>query len=779
MRSSFEKLAAACVLALAIGVALPAAAATPAVITEFSVSFSPVSPSGITAGPDGNLWFADINGAIDRITTAGVITEFSSTIGPQGITAGPDGNLWFTDQNNTVGRITTAGVITEFSAPAVSAGITTGPDGNLWFTNIDAGVGRITTVGVVTEFPTGLNPSEPLGITSGPDGNLWFTDFGVPAIGRITTAGVITEFTSGLSSSAIPVGITAGPDGNLWFVNANSSTPAIGRITPAGVITEFSAGLNAGGVPFGITVGRDGNLWFADQQGAIGRITTAGVITEFSQGINSGADPLGITAGPDGNIWFTDNASGSAIGRLVPPTDLLSVSLSGAGAGQVTSMVGTGVTNAGGAITCVSGSSNACSVSFADATTVTLTATAAQGSHFIGWSGAGATAGGCTTTAPCAVPLTGNLDSAVTASFSPNPTENLAVITTGSGGVVSLPSGINCGSGAGVCMASYALGTTVTLNATPAQGFVFSGWSGGGCGGVETCTVTFNELAAPPPNTGSSPPPATVVNATFFARSMSNVTLVSSLLPTSRSVQVGATATSFATIINTSPDTAGFLCQLQPATSIPAAFSFQTTDPATNGLTGTVNTTVTVAPGAAQSFVIGFTPTATFAPTEVAFTFTCANSPAADTITGVNTLLLSASATPTPDLVAISETATDDGILDLPGPTGIGAFALAADNVGATDTITVTANTGGANLPVTIGVCQTVAATGACMAPPSANVTTMVATNATPTFSVFVQGHASVPFQPAANRVFVQFKGSDGTVRGATSVAVRTQAAAG
>ena len=33
---------------------------------------------------------------------------------PSGITAGPDGNLWFTEAAATIGRITPAGTVTEF-----------------------------------------------------------------------------------------------------------------------------------------------------------------------------------------------------------------------------------------------------------------------------------------------------------------------------------------------------------------------------------------------------------------------------------------------------------------------------------------------------------------------------------------------------------------------------------------------------------------------------------------------------------------------------------------
>jgi virginiamycin B lyase len=77
------------------------------------------------------------------ITTAGVVTEFPiPTAGsfPSGITAGPDGNLWFTENGvfaNKIARITTDGHITEFPVPTALSrpfGITTGPDGALWFT---------------------------------------------------------------------------------------------------------------------------------------------------------------------------------------------------------------------------------------------------------------------------------------------------------------------------------------------------------------------------------------------------------------------------------------------------------------------------------------------------------------------------------------------------------------------------------------------------------------------------------------------------------------------
>ena len=58
----------------------------------------------------------------------------------------------------------------------------------------------------------------------------------------------------------------------------------------------------------------------------------------------------------------------------------------------------------------------------------------------------------------------------------------------GVGTVTSSPSGINC---TPTCFASFALGSTVTLNATPTAGSVFTGWTGD-CSGTGACTVPMS-----------------------------------------------------------------------------------------------------------------------------------------------------------------------------------------------------------------------------------------------------------------------------------------------
>jgi streptogramin lyase len=328
-----------------------------AAITEFPLPAgtlqSDTLQSGLTAGPDGNLWFAEgtsAGNAIGRITPSGALTAFPLQAGsgaPGDLTIGPEGNLCFPEFVEiytgsspptptptgvvAIGQITPAGGLTEFPLKAGDlppGSLTVGPDGNLWLPGSYA-ICRITPSGALTEFPLQAGYSNPQSLTPGPDGNLWFTDavasmFG--AIGRITPSGAVTEF-------PLPAGyydslgaLTVGLDGNLWFPESSTAGDAIGRITPAGALAEFPLP-TTGLVPGSLTIGADGNLWFAEGSsagsGAIGRITPSGALAEFPLPTDwtVGPDVPTLTAGPDGNLWFPEyETSGPtiALGRITP-----------------------------------------------------------------------------------------------------------------------------------------------------------------------------------------------------------------------------------------------------------------------------------------------------------------------------------------------------------------------------------------------------------------------------------------------------------------------------
>ena len=164
------------------------------------------------------------------------------------------------------------------------------------------------------------------------------------------------------------------------------------------------------------------------------------------------------------------------------------------------------------------------------------------------------------------------------------------------------------------------------------------------------------------------------------------------VLPASRSIQLGVPASAFATILNAG-NTIAIVCKLAPLPPFEnVPFSFAATDPITNQVVGETSTPVVIPAGVAQSFVFDFRPdVAIFPPADVQLSLGCAGT-SAPVVIGLNTLLLSASPTPVPDIIALAATATPGLTLVIPTSTNAGAFAVATSNVGASGTITVTAD---------------------------------------------------------------------------------------
>jgi hypothetical protein len=335
-------------------------------------------------------------------------------------------------------------------------------------------------------------------------------------------------------------------------------------------------------------------------------------------------------------------------------------------------------------------------------------------------------------------------------------TVSIAKIGTGAGTVVSDLTGIDCGADCSEAYPSIA----VTLTAIAAPGSVFAGWSGGVCMGTHDCTLV---------------PTADTILTAIFVDLASSPPLVAAVLPSSRSASFTAPKTTFATVINAGSATA-MSVRIALNSAVPAFFHFQATDPMTNFPIGTVNTPVDIAAGASQTFVIAVTPSAVISPTELEFSFAGINAAPAPSLVGINTLLFAAAAAFVPDIVALAATLPPDpGIVNIPGANGLGFFAVATVNTGAGGSITASADQGSAILSVNISLCETDPATGQCISGIGPSVTTQINANATPTFGIFVQGTGNVPFDPAANRIFVRFSDVGGVTRGATSVAFRTQ----
>jgi len=216
--------------------------------------------------------------------------------------------------------------------------------------------------------------------------------------------------------------------------------------------------------------------------------TGAGTIMSYCQFPSGGMSNISFNFGTNHtrgvNPWRVASVLQSSAQTHLPldtvaQNHTLSVSRQGTGSGTVTSApVG---------INCGS----TCSASYTAGTPVTLTAQAASGSSFTGWSGA------CSGTADsCNV----SMDSArsVTASFTSAPVQRLITLSksgTGTGSVTSSPSGLICAADCGIASSSFASNTSVTLVAQAASGSTFVGWSGA-CNGTGNCTIPADTSSA-------------------------------------------------------------------------------------------------------------------------------------------------------------------------------------------------------------------------------------------------------------------------------------------
>jgi hypothetical protein len=132
---------------------------------------------------------------------------------------------------------------------------------------------------------------------------------------------------------------------------------------------------------------------------------------------------------------------------------------------------------------------SACTASFPLGSPVRLSGSPASGFYLAGWSG---DCVGSSQTCDLTADESAHVQAQFVVGSAPTPPVSaLTVSYSGEGRVTSSPEGIiDCGSN---CWTSFSGGGHVTLNATPASGFVFDGWAGD-CSGTGSCDVAVTSL---------------------------------------------------------------------------------------------------------------------------------------------------------------------------------------------------------------------------------------------------------------------------------------------
>lgn len=246
--------------------------------------------------------------------------------------------------------------------------------------------------------------------------------------------------------------------------------------------------------------------------------------------------------------------------------------------------------------------------------------------------------------------------------------------------------------------------------------------------------------------------------------------LRSAILPNNRSVTFGNWITAFATLVN--PVSYGRSvtdCRILPPADFSGEFHYQTTDPATNAVTGTPDTPVSLQPGGSQSFLLSFR-SLRVESRSFDLRFDCSNE-STPPATFVNSFQVATTRTPQPDLIHIAVTPTGNGIMEVQRDR-TRAFSVAVINAGGPGNVGITMQRYHAT---SMSFCETDPSNGACVSSRSNQLSVDFARGQIRTFTVFVAANrrGEIPFDPLNSRVGLHFLASGSGEAGTASVALR------
>lgn len=273
-------------------------------------------PNGVAIDAVGNMYIADYNYFIIKVTPEGVATTFAGNSTErgykdgQGVNARFDylggicvdatGNVYVSDKgNNRIRKITPEGLVTTFA----------GNDSNK----------SIDGIGADASF------ADPFPIAADKNGNIYVGDRVSNKIRKITQAGVVSTLAGGGPGSGMYNGAEDGQgvnasfetlqglsidaEGNVYVADANSNR--IRKVTPSGLVSTFAGSNTAGDVdgqdinarfsfPAGIAVDTNGNVFVADfSNHKVRKITPSGLVSTYA-----GSSTIGNTDGASANATF-------------------------------------------------------------------------------------------------------------------------------------------------------------------------------------------------------------------------------------------------------------------------------------------------------------------------------------------------------------------------------------------------------------------------------------------------------------------------------------------
>lgn len=348
--------------------------------------------TGLTLGPGGNLFVSDANGTVRKVTPQGVVVTLAGHPGattpldgngtaaqfvtPCGIAADPQGNLFVLDLAGYLRKVTPAGAVTTvavLSGTALGASIggggTTGEGRGI---AVDANdncfipypfeyeVVRVDATGSISVLAGGSPGSadglgtaaefnEPTGVALSSSGNLVVADQLNQEIRVITPTGEVSTlagaapfgWVNGLGQAArftAPTGVAVNAAGDLFVADTYSYT--VRKIDPSGTVTTLAGNPgvygDANGMgsaaefdnPHSVAVDANGNV-FVGEIADIRKVAPDGSVTAFAglpgaPGLADGVGPAARFNYPgrmafdnNGNLWVCDTDNG-VVRRITP-----------------------------------------------------------------------------------------------------------------------------------------------------------------------------------------------------------------------------------------------------------------------------------------------------------------------------------------------------------------------------------------------------------------------------------------------------------------------------
>ena len=222
----------------------------------------------ISVDASGNLYVPYIsNNKIAKIVPAnggatGTITNpwvtLATGANPFSISFDASGNIYSANSNNTISKITPAGSKTDAWATLATGAnpqfMVFDPTGNMFVTCWGTStVSKINSSGSVTNVWSLGASVWPAGIVLDNDGNIYTANYNNHTVSKITSDGTVTQAYASLSSGSYPFYIAKDPSGNLYTTNMGNGTVSKVSGPPSVTITSSASGAVCAGTSITFT----------------------------------------------------------------------------------------------------------------------------------------------------------------------------------------------------------------------------------------------------------------------------------------------------------------------------------------------------------------------------------------------------------------------------------------------------------------------------------------------------------------------------------------------